>query len=50
MTQTTEPGATSTAARWSAGLDPTLIAATWVVFLLALPFLEGERPDMSRFK
>lgn len=42
MTDATERGATSTAARWSAGLDPAPIAGTWVLFLLALPFLEGE--------
>lgn len=47
MTQATERTATDSAARWSAGLDPVRIAATWVLFLLALPFLEGETFSME---
>ena len=47
MTQATERNTTNTAPRWSAGLDPTLIAGTWFLFLLALPFLEGETFSME---
>lgn len=47
MTHATERGTTTTAARWSAGLDPTRFAGTWVLFLLALPFLEGETFSME---
>lgn len=47
MTQATEQAATRSATRWSAGLDPARIAGTWVLFLLALPFLEGEALSME---
>lgn len=42
MTQANEQPASSTGARWTSGRDLALIGITWLLFLLALPFLEGE--------
>jgi len=47
MTSATEPRATGAAARWSDGLVPALIAGTCALFVLALPFLEGETFSME---
>ena len=42
MAQLEEHSLSSRVARWTSSVDPLVVGAVWLLFLLALPFLEGR--------
>ncbi len=42
MAKVQERSVQSRVVGWTSGLDPVTVTATWVLFLFALPFLEGQ--------
>lgn len=47
MAQLKEHSLSGRVAQWTSGLDPLAVGATWLVFLLAIPFLEGRGPGIE---